>query len=449
MGYYAPRARYVELFIRGSPRVDGQTSRERDGAARMTNEVTWADYAGIYIVLEKVKRGKERVNIAKLDPEDALEPEVTGGYIFKKDRLNPGEKGFHTTQGLKLAFEEPKERDITPAQRQYLTNFVNKFERVLFSADFRGTRLSSAAAGETATDAAAEDSRAPGLGSTGRVENPRSDEEETGYGKYIEVDSFIDFHWLVEVARNVDGYWFSQYYHKDRGGKLKMGPTWDWDMTFGNARFNEAHLTSGWRWPLARGPGYRWYKRLFQDPDFLQRYIDRWSELRTNVLATSNVLARVDALAGQVREAQARNYKRWPTLGKRVHPNYFVGQTYEEEVNWLKDWIKGRLDWIDSQGYPGPVVQIVGGGERNTPSPLPSPHSMGRGDAVRYVVMACLDGKIYYTLDGSDPRLPGGAISRKALEYKDAIALKPDLRVMARVRSEYGLWSAPALIQLP
>jgi hypothetical protein len=97
MGYYAPRSRYVELFIRGPLKVDGQAAGERDGAARMTNdegrmtnEVTWADYAGIYILLEKVKRGKERVKIAKLDPEDAVEPEVTGGYIFKKDRPGIG-----------------------------------------------------------------------------------------------------------------------------------------------------------------------------------------------------------------------------------------------------------------------------------------------------------------------------------------------------------------------
>jgi hypothetical protein len=72
---------------------------------------------------------------------------------------------------------------------------------------------------------------------------------------------------------------------------------------------------------------------------------------------------------------------------------------------------------------------------------------MGRGDAVRYVVMACLDGKIYYTLDGSDPRLSGGAISPKANEYKEAIPFKPDLRVMARVRSAYGLWSAPVVVE--
>jgi spore coat protein CotH len=60
-----------------------------------------------------------------------------------------------------------------------------------------------------------------------------------GYSAFVDVDSFIDFHWLVELAKNADGYWFSQYMHKDRDGKLTMEPIWDWDRTFGNPDFPE------------------------------------------------------------------------------------------------------------------------------------------------------------------------------------------------------------------
>jgi len=92
---------------------------------------------------------------------------------------------------------------------------------------------------------------------------------------------------------------------------------------------------------------------------FLQGYIDRWSELRTNVLATSNVLARIDRHAGELSEAQVRNYQRWPRLGQYVHPNKFIGRTYEEEVDWLKRWVAGRLAWIDSQDFPSPQVRSM------------------------------------------------------------------------------------------
>jgi hypothetical protein len=381
---------------------------------------------------------------------------------------SPNDRVFRSRKKLEFMFVQPNGRDITAAQEQYLTNYLSEFESVLFSDQFG--------------------------------------DPQKGYRRYIDVGSFVDYHWMQELGKNPDGYWFSEFYHKDRGGKLKIGPIWDFDMCFGNTWYNDGHLPQDWRWRRATIEHYLWYKRLFKDPDFLQRYIDRWTELRTNVLSTSNVLALVDRFAAELQEAQKRNYQRWPTLGKKVGPVKFVGKTYEEEVNWLKEWIKGRLDWIDSQGYPGPVVQIVGGGNgsgTNSPSPLPSPHPMGRGERnaapliadphvrepgrtetngasplpstvrmpltrpagtlspsdgerdgvrgprepLRYVVMACLDGKIYYTLDGSDPRLPGGTISPKALEYKEAIPFQPDLCVMARVRSDFGLWSAPAVVK--
>jgi hypothetical protein len=86
---------------------------------------------------------------------------------------------------------------------------------------------------------------------------------------------------MIEATKNIDGYWFSQFLHKDRGGKIKMGPVWDWDLSFGNAFYHDGYRTDGWRWEKIRGPHYRWFDRLFQDADFLQRYIDRWAELRT------------------------------------------------------------------------------------------------------------------------------------------------------------------------
>ena len=44
-----------------------------------------------------------------------------------------------------------------------------------------------------------------------------------GYAKYIDVDSFIDHHIIVELTKNIDGFRISTYYTKDRLGKIKMG----------------------------------------------------------------------------------------------------------------------------------------------------------------------------------------------------------------------------------
>jgi len=49
-------------------------------------------------------------------------------------------------------------------------------------------------------------------------------------------------------------------------------------------------------------------------------------------------------------------------------------------------------------------------------------------------------GKIYYTLDGSDPRLPGGGISKTPVECAAPVRIRDKMLVTARVRSEYELW---------
>jgi hypothetical protein len=422
MGYYAPRTRYVELYLnRASANVQRST---------MSNvQPSTNDYEGVYVLMEKIKRGKDRLNVAKLTRGDNSEPKITGGYIFKRDRTNnPNDRVFHSSRKLEFVWDEPKGRDVTPQQEEYLTNYINEFETVLYSENFG--------------------------------------DPENGYRKYIDVDSFVDYHWMQEVGKNPDGYWTSEFYHKDRGGKLKMGPIWDCDLFFGNAKYNDCYKTNEWRWKRSGGSNYRWFRRLFKDPDFLQRYIDRWSELRTNVLATSNVLALVDRFAGELSQAQKRNYERWPTLGKHIHPVKQYFDTYEEEVDWLKQWIRDRLDWIDSQDFPKPAMvvdepQRHGGtegqsrnqvlnqlNELNGAEVLAQPaqtfiHSSTNSPST--IRMACLVGKIHYTTDGSDPRVSGGGVSPKAAEYKEPIAVTPWLRLCARVRSEYGLWSAPVV----
>lgn len=412
MGRYAVNWRFVEVFVvtnavpawsaqqvaKDVPRVLEVLSRTNAEAAALTfsNNIDRVasnlvgSYMGIYVLMEKIKRGKERVNIARLRPEHTAEPKISGGYIIKKDDPRTQDRGLLTGQEFKVRYEEPKENELTAVQRQWMTRYLDDFEKALFGLGFR--------------------------------------EAEHGYRKYLDVDSFIDFHWLVEVAKNADGYWFSQYMHKDRGGKLTMGPVWDWDNAFGNPSFPGSMGPSAWRFETAEDPDYTWYRRLFEDPDFLQRYVDRWSELRTNVLVTSNLLALIDQIGTQVKPAEVRNSFRWPPRTRQSvwtpASNYF-----EEEVNNLKDWITRRLAWIDKQDFPKPVAQII----RTTNSPPK-------------VAMAWLSGRLFYTTNGTDPRLPGGLPASHAREYAQPVPLPTNVVVTARVRSEFGLWSAPIVM---
>ena len=454
MGHWAPRAQFVEVFIN---RTGGPLTRK--------------DYAGVYVFEERVKRGKERVNIAKLKPEDLSEPEVTGGYIFKKDHVDTGggpmggegygagpttqntragfptrpggfpgdpkgflptatttrtyssgsssrsritpvvtnhigfastrlpslardilyrdemdsvkdEEYFRTTRTNQFYFVEPDPDEITAVQKAWLKNHLNQLEAALYGPDFR--------------------------------------DPAKGYRAFIDADSFIDYHLLTEMTKNVDGYRFSVFYHKDRGGKVKADPVWDWNLSFGNANGKQGWLPEYWLWPQLDDRELTWYRRLFDDPDFGQRYVDRFAQLRTNVFSTRKILARVDAMAAQLGDAQKRNYERWPILGRAINPNWYVFSTYEEEVGWVKKFIDLRLAWMEAQFPAVPAL----------------------GSTADQTTLTTKTGEIYYTLDGTDPRAPGGEVAKGATLYKSGVAIAAGAKLFARTRVD-GRWSGP------
>jgi hypothetical protein len=394
MGHYAVRRRFVEVFINTT---GGKVAYPRD-------------YAGVYLLLEKIKRAGNRVEISRLTPYDNTEPNISGGYMFKKDKDSGGDLNFSTSggggfSGQNLKIHEPKPREITPTQLAWLRNYLNQFERALYAPDWR-----------TATGT-------------------------NHYSHYIDIDSFVDNHWIVEFSKQIDGYRLSNYMQKDRGGKIRMDPIWDWNLSFGNADYLEGWRTNGWYYPLISATDHIWLRRLINgttsgsgtsgDPDFNQRIVDRWSELRTNVLAASNVLARVDEMAGVLNEAAARDFQKWPRLGTYVWPNpsfYVAPTTYQGIINAMKTWIQGRYHWIDSQFVRAPVFNVPG----------------GRVPAGFRMSLSSSAATIYYTLDGSDPRLPGGGLSPRARAYTGPATIMTNTKVFSRVLNN-ARWTGPSV----
>ena len=189
---------------------------------------------------------------------------------------------------------------------------------------------------------------------------------DEGYAKYIDVESFIDYYILNELTKNVDAYRLSTFLHKQRdsdGGKLRMGPVWDFNLGFGNVdycimgtpegfvtSFNSVCPDDFWLIPF-------WWSRLLSDPAFRQKLNTRWDELRAGPFATETILQYVDDQVAELDDAQQRNFERWPVLGEYVWPNYYVGNTFEQEVTWLKSWITDRLEWLDTY-MPGVITAV-------------------------------------------------------------------------------------------
>lgn len=306
MNRYASRTRFVEMNINGT-------------------------YNGVFVLMEKLKRDKGRLDIARLEPNENSGDDLTGGYLIKVDRSPEGDytpqNSFVSQFGSELdatsatvhyVYDYPDPDEITQEQRNYISGYVNDFETALASDKF-------------------------------------TDPME-GYAPYIDVDSFVDFIILNEITNNVDGYRLSTFMHKDRGGKLTMGPIWDFNLGFGNADYCAGNETNVWAFEFnnrCKGDSQQvafWWERLMEDPAFVARFQARWSELRGSVLSEGNIFSEVDHyVAALVRTGSIdRNFQTWPVLGTYIWPNNFVGQTYDQEIDYMKSWISERLLWMDN-----------------------------------------------------------------------------------------------------
>ncbi len=312
MGRYASRTKLCELYIN-------------------------SDYKGVYVFMEKLKRDKERIDVNKLKLDEIEGEDLTGGYILKIDKTS-GNGGFpfdytnynsiasaYNTEGqltsipqTHFLYEYPNEVNIRLEQRDYISNYMKEFESALAGSNFM--------------------------------------DPESGYRKYIDVESFVDYLILNEFAHNPDAYRLSTYLYKDKNGLLNIGPIWDFNIAFGNSDFCEGGEPNNWVFnynnycPDDAWLVHFWWKRLLSDPFFSSKVKTRYQELRTGVLSTSSVNATIDNYANQLIETGAayRNYQKYKILNTYVWPNRNVAGTYDAEIAYLKSWISQRTSWLDT-----------------------------------------------------------------------------------------------------
>jgi hypothetical protein len=360
IGRYAVRDRFCEVFV-----------NTRDGI------LTQDDYLGVYSFMEKISRGEHRVDVEELPASALEEPEISGGYMLKIDREDPGDRGF-SAGGVQVLYVDPKEDVIEgrPEQVQWIREYFSDF----------GAALSSTVLGD-----------------------PES------YADYIDVPSWVDHHILNEFAKNPDGFWLSTYFYKPRGGKVFMGPIWDFDRALGPADDARARSPVGW----SGVQNSNWWARLLRDQGFKREIAARWLELREGPMRTEVLVAIVDDMEAELLESAPRNFEKWRlSLGAGGWPG---------QVSRFRNWIIDRAAWMD---------------EVLTPSPLLS-HEGGPVERGFELTMTVPSGTIYYTTNGEDPRAETGEISPGALRYEAPLVITQNTRIMARNRVGTGLWSTP------
>lgn len=288
IGEYASRTVYCEVMINGS-------------------------YNGLYILQEKIKQGSNRVDVMKIGTLDNTYPAVTGGYITKADKTTGGDPvawtmpSYVVGDDVVFIHDLPKPENVTPGQNDYIHS---QFEM-----------LSSTA-------------------STGNASLVN------GYPSVIDIPSFVDFMIISELTANSDAYQYSTFFNKDRNGKLRAGPIWDNNLTFGNDLFLwglDRSKTDTWQFANGDNQGAKFWKDLFSNAKFRCYLSKRWNQLIQpgQPLSLSVIDTLIDRTVATIGEASVRENMKWGTV-----PNLSL------EISDMKNWLPLRINWITSNIGP-------------------------------------------------------------------------------------------------
>jgi hypothetical protein len=274
---------------------------------RLVEVVVNDSYEGVYLLAEQLKVEDSRVAVDDSD--------VRGGYLLhmiSPDRT-PGELFFTTpVEHQPIVYKDPGRNEISYGRAAWIRKYVGRFERKLYGPEFRQRRR--------------------------------------GYSRYLNVGAAVDYLLLNELFRNQATFRFSTHMYNGVGGKLVLGPIWDFDLAIGNSDAVEANQAAGWHYEA-----YPWAERLYADPGFGRRMAGRWQDLRARGIRR-HIMRTIDSGAEQIGgDPQERNFSRWPTFDRRKirHPrDPRTGKfpaNHAQTVDYLKWWIRKRITWIDEQ----------------------------------------------------------------------------------------------------
>ena len=291
MGNYAPKTQFIELVINNN-------------------------YRGVYVLTEKIQVGKNHLNIPKLKQDKTDHTKQSGGYLLEIDRSvwrsNYPPKSDASAIPVAYCVYSPKPDKINTALEQKIKHQFNLFEQQLYN--------------------------------EGDILN------------YLDVNSFIDYLIITELTKNTDGYCLSTFlYNKNINNatpKFYIGPIWDYNLTFGLADYRDSFNPEGFVYNSSKYIPF-WWKKLLENETFKTALTSRFNELRTTTLSNTNIKNTIDSLALICEKPAELNFTKWNILGGAAPwPNYYTGNTYNDEIDYIKNWTKDRLVFLDEQLQP-------------------------------------------------------------------------------------------------
>ena len=273
-------------------------------AAKFVDLTLNGTFVGNYQISDQVEVKAHRVNITEQNYPLKETSDITGGYLLEVDGFWDG-NCFATNHGLPVRIHYPDDEEIVWSQNQYIRDYVNNFEAVLFGDDF--------------TD------------------------PEKGYRHWVDSLSLVNWFIATEVSANIDGY-YSTYFYKDRqDSTLYFGPLWDYDIAYDND-----YRISGNVRKLMSDAGYgetkQWVNRMWQDPWFGQLVCNRYKEVIDGNMK-GYLMEKIDSLTELLQESQQLNYQKWGIQTLMYH-EVVLYSSYDQYITDLKNFIDQHIDWL-------------------------------------------------------------------------------------------------------
>lgn len=251
-------------------------------------------YNGTYLVCDKIKISADRVNVGN------------DGFLLEVDtKAEDGDITFrldHISEPINI--KEPENISVGDDNYNYITAFMSKADSALYSSNFT---------------------------------NP-----DNGWQKYIDMDSFVDWYLINEITKNNDALMYSScYMNLKRGGKIKMGPLWDFDLAMGNLYYNVTCYYDGLWMRYAE-----WINRMFDDPVFVSKVKERFDYFYGR---KDDIMRTINENAQYLRYAVKENENRWHTFYEFTWPNYDIWGSYQNEVQSMKEWLNSRFEWLKAE----------------------------------------------------------------------------------------------------
>ena len=275
------------------------------------------EYKGCYQLCDQVEVNKNRVNIDEMETSDTSGENLTGGYLWEIDAYAYEEKSwFNSNHNIPVTIKSPDEDDITPEQSRYIRDFFNAMEADVYGSHFA--------------------------------------DPTNGWRRLLDAETFLKHFLIGELSGNTDTYW-SVYQYKKRGeNKVYTGPVWDFDIAFDNdyrtyPLNNKQEFVCFSGGSVAGDMGTFVRRIVLQDPNTLTELQAHWKAGRCNHITAEDLCQWIDSMALVMDRSQQLNFVRWNILHRQEHMNPVARGSYAAEVNYLKEYITKRIEWMDDR----------------------------------------------------------------------------------------------------